>query len=448
MDRIIGIRHRRKKTREGEARPTMVAIKSESGEIVCRELEDDTAELDFLMDRLPVEWRPVEPDEDISVFQPHHCKCRKVKKDEDVSNLNLQHLRRGSDKKGMPIVELVIKAPVAFDGLQHGDKVVMVLGGSGDRFAAALSRKGEDIDATVFRIPPSFLASNRNGGDKENDHLLLVQLLESQPNLFYQARRRDRDLIRVKGALSARQEALKQRVACEQRILQSLVGKIFLNEEGCFPEGVIEDQYDSAKANDRILQALVQEEERRNKELTKAVESVEVWKRIFANVEGVGHRLAAGIIAPIGDIRRFIASNGAARLKKFCGVHVMDDGRFPRRREKEPANWSPQARQALYLLSDQFNRRPDSFWGKKLLQYKLALREKHPEPMEVEIMVSDGGMIKLHSGKEVFVPPVFKKVKRFTDGHIHKMALWRTVTRFVEWLYKGWVAIENEKSAV
>ncbi|MBI4437562.1 hypothetical protein HY631_01285 [Candidatus Uhrbacteria bacterium] len=28
--------------------------------------------------------------------------------------------------------------------------------------------------------------------------------------------------------------------------------------------------------------------------------------------------------------------------------------------------------------------------------------------------------------------------KRYTDGHIHKMALWRTVTKFVEWLADQW----------
>ncbi len=433
MGRVIGIRHRRKKTREGEARPTMVAVKSQ-GEVVCRELEDDTAELDFLMGRFPIEWRPVEPDEDISGFRPHHCKWRKVKKDEDVSGLNINHMRKTVDKKSLPVVEVVVKVPVTFDGLQPGDEVVMVLGGSGDRFSAALSRKGEDIGAKVFRIPPFSLANNRNGEDNENDHLTLVRLLESQLHLFYQVRRRDRDLIRVKETLMARQDALKQRIACEQRILQSLVGKIFLNEEGCFPEGVIEEQYDEAKANDKILQALVQEEERRNKELARAVESVEVWERIFKPIEGVGPRLAAGIIAPIGDIRRFMAPNGAAKLKKFCGVHVMDDGRFPRRRGGEVANWSPQARQALYLLADQFNRRPDSVWGKKLLQYKLALREKHPEPVEVESNGNGDG--------------AKKKIKRYTNGHIHKMGLWRTLTRFVEWLYKRWVAIENEKSAV
>ncbi|MCX6760162.1 MAG: transposase [Candidatus Nealsonbacteria bacterium] len=432
MGRVIGIRHRRKKTREGEARPTMVAIKTGNG-IICHELEDDTAELDFLMGRFPVEWRPVNPGEDVSVFQMHHCKWRRAAKDEDVSKLNTHYVHRMVDKKGLPVVEVITKVPTVFDGLRKDDKVVMVLGGSGDRFAAALSRKGEDIGAKVFRLPPFSLSDNRNGEDKKDDHLTLIRIFEKELAVFYKVRQRDRDLIRVKEALIARQDAMKQRIACEQRILQSLVGNIFLNEEGCFPEGVVEDQFDKAKANDVILQALVQEEERRDKELARAVKSLDIWERIFENIKGVGPRVAAGIIAPIGDIRRFIAPNGAAKLKKFCGVHVLDDGRFPRRRGGEVANWSPQARQALYLLADQFNRRPDSDWGKKLLQYKQALREKHPEPIEVK--VNGNG----EAGKTI---------KRYTNGHIHKMAQWRTLTRFVEWLYRQWVAIESEKVVV
>lgn len=49
--RTIGIRHRRKRTAEGEARPTMVAIKNDDGSIKELELADDQAELDFAFKR-------------------------------------------------------------------------------------------------------------------------------------------------------------------------------------------------------------------------------------------------------------------------------------------------------------------------------------------------------------------------------------------------------------
>jgi len=116
-------------------------------------------------------------------------------------------------------------------------------------------------------------------------------------------------------------------------------------------------------------------------------------------------------------------SKGAAKLKAFLGVHVLLDGRFPRKRRGEVANWNPAGRQALYLLADQFNRRPDSQWGERLLYYKKVLRERHPE-------------VVIENGK-----------KRYTKGHIHKMALWRTLTKFVESLYRDWLRIETELRA-
>lgn len=469
MARTIGIRHRRKKTREGEARPTMVAVK-QGEDIAEYKLEDDTAELDFLMARFPVAWRSVEPDEEIEWFdkdnasngiRQHHCKWRRYKGEKEVSE---NHLRQTINKKGLPIVEQLVKVPTDFDGLQQGDSVAMVLGGSGDRFAAALSRRGEEIKAKVFRIPPFIIVEVRGDEEKEDDHITLTGILEKNPDYFRPVCRRDRDLIRVRETFFLRQSALKDRIACEQRLLQSLVGRIFLNEEGYFPEGVIEAQFKELKANDAIFQALLNDEARREKELKKIMHSLDVWQELFSPIEGCGERISAGIVSGIGDVQRFKVSpdyNGAdtpekrkkrkmeafnkskARLKAYCGVHVLSGGKygdrpaekqFPRRREGEIANWSGIiVRQSLVLLADQFNRRPNSVWGKKLLQYKDALRQKHPDAVEVEVKVKKGERI------------VTETRKRYTNGHIHKMAQWRTLTRFVEWLYKEWMKIEERR---
>ena len=432
MGRVIGIVHRVKKTRTQEARPTMVAIQ-EGREAKVFELATETDEYDFSKDRFPVEWRKVEKDEDVYGFRAHQCKWRKVKRDEDVSQLNIAHLRRVLDKKTkLPVTEQIMKVPVRFDGLKSGDKVAMMLGGSGDIFAGRLSIEGDKIGAKVYRVPPFVFSKERPTDDKEkkNDHLTLLKVFGEKPNLFYLVRPPDRELIRVKGKLQQRQEAQRQRIKRQQQIWHSLIGRVFLDEDKHYGEleGELEDAYEEAQGKDEILANLWAQEEAAEKDLKKAVHRLSVWDAIFNKIEGCGERIAAGVVASIADIRRFIAPNGSAKLKKFCGVHVMEDGRFPRQRHGEVSEGTPEARQALYLLGDQFNRRPDSVWGKKLLQYKLALREKHPEPVEVE---SNG-----------------KKVKRYTNGHILKMAKWRALTRFVERLYKDWVAIENEKSAV
>ncbi|OGY31269.1 MAG: hypothetical protein A2805_01225 [Candidatus Andersenbacteria bacterium RIFCSPHIGHO2_01_FULL_46_36] len=548
-NRFIGIRHRRKATKEGEARPTTVAIQTREG-VQVYDLETETHELDFLLHRFPVEWRDLASTEEEVVWfhkdnapdgvRRDHCKWRTLKKEEKVDGLNPNHLRRILNSKGLPVAQLLTKVPTKFDGLEKGDVVGMVLGGSGDRFAAALSRQGEEIGATVWRIPPFALLALRGDVSKDEDHLTLARLVEENQNSFYLLRRRDRAGIRVKEALAIRQDAMKARIGCEQRMLQALVGSIFLTQEGRFPEGVVEDEFDKIKANDAIYQGLLAEEARRDKEMEKAVKTLEIWGAIFDKITGCGPRITAGIIAPIGDIRRFwvepdpqamqrlyersqdlerqgmleedkvhvagrsagktpfqilqmtrswqqqngkpmevqllteaiachherhllrvkAMQKGMGKFKKFCGVHCTAEGKFPRRRAGEVANWNPNVRQALYLLGDQFNRRPGSHWGKELLKWKGILREKHSNvecstcgvpwdqckkqgvaivgPLPTELaelgLPADVGVLKgRHS-------------KRYTDGHIHKMAIWRTLSKFVEHLFKVWSRIEKEQS--
>ncbi len=408
ITRIVGIAHRVKQTAGGEARPTMVAIIVGVNIHECA-LETENDELDFLLGKLPVKWRAITDVEKLESFPKHHRKKRKVRGEE------------------------VVMVPETYQGLEKGDRIAMVLGGSGDRFAAALSRRGETVGAHVFRIPPSKLKVEReeSGKGKEFDHALLAELYKSAPEQFTLCGPRDRNLIRVSEALSARMESQQARIASGNRFHRRIVGKIFLSEEGHFPEGGIEDVYDAEQASDIILIALEKEERKRNDELEKVLKSLPVYTELLEPIRGVGPRIAAGIIAAIGDIRRF---ENRDKLRAFAGCHVNgadgektpvgtpvgSGGKFPRRTRGKVANWHPSLRQALYLLRDQFNRNPDSPWGKMLLEYKVKFRAKHPEP------IKEGN------------------VTRYTNGHIHKMATWRTVTKFLDWLHREWTRLEKQ----
>lgn len=300
--------------------------------------------------------------------------------------------------------------------VQKGDVFAMLLGGSGDYLAYTLSRQAEKVGATVLRIPPFEFAKRRESGVKDDDAIFLSELVEESPHLFYAVTNRDRDLISVRESLFARQDAMKARMACEQRIRSRVIGQIFCGRDGLYPEGGIEKMYDAAKANDAILAALVKEEDRRNRDLAKAVERLDVYQTIFKPIEGVGPRIAASIIGGVIDIRRFAND---AKFKAYCGVHVLPDGRFARKRAGAVANWNADIRQALVLVAQQFQYRPGSFWGVYLRRMKANLRAKHPEPVTID-------------GR-----------KRYTDSHINKMAEWRTLTRFVEHIYREWWRLET-----
>ncbi|OGG53851.1 hypothetical protein A3C20_03430 [Candidatus Kaiserbacteria bacterium RIFCSPHIGHO2_02_FULL_55_25] len=386
--RFIGIQHRVKLSADEELRPTRVAI-IEGDKVQQLELATEQDELDFVLGTL-----------------------------------------NGAE------------------GLHQGDTIAMVLGGSGDYLAYALARQAEKVGGSVMRIP-SFLLKRERGaqeatpvrfGEPETkpkkrgrkkektaeDDILLARLALRKPQLFYPLAARDQDLILVRERWRALWEAMQARMACNLRLRQYFIGRLFTQPEGLFPEGGIEKAFDAAKTSDTILSALEEEEKRREKELEKALKGFALYEQVFRPVEGLGTKIGARLIAAIVDIRRFETD---AQLKAFCGVHVLPDGRFPRQRTGEVANWHGDARQALVLFAEQANRRPDSYWGKYLRQMKANLRAKHPVPINVEVSDKENGGTKM--------------VTRYSDGHIHAMAEWRTATRFVEWLHKRWWRFER-----
>lgn len=357
--RYIGIRHRVKKTTEGEDRPTEVAIVNHDGSIERIELEREIDEFNFLHGTHPL-------------------------------------------------------------GFRAGDQIAMILGGSGNYFAYALGRKGKDIGASVLRIPPFTLKEERGDATKNDDSVLLATLCRDKPVLFFHVGDRDLERIRFSIMVERRQQIQKDRIRCNNRVHGLAVGEIFCSQEGGYPEGGFEQAEARLIANDNILLALQAGEKRVDRDLAKIAEGVEVYARLFQPIEGMAHGIAGRIIAGIGDIRQFKTD---AKLKAYCGVHVLSDGRFPRRRGGTVANWNGDVRQALFLFGDQCVKRPRSKWGIYLRQMKANLRAKHPEPVIID-------------GK-----------KRYTDGHIHKMAIWRTLTRFVEWLHREWWKLEGVEAA-
>jgi len=417
--RYIGIVPRVKKTAKDEARPTLLWI-IVGDKVINHELDDEQAELDFVYGIMPVKFRAVVAGEDISSFKKHHVKYRDVEEGEDVSAWPEGQIVKNRAGK---VIEVPSKVPSHYDGLKGGDIVSMSLGGSGDNFAFALSRMGQTVEATVLRLPPFILKHERGEGDKKLDAHLLARFVKEKPELFYPVYVRDRSIVKVRETLRVRMDAMKARIACGQRLRQRTLGEIFCSEEGKYPEGGIEKYYDGLKTNDPIFTALSAEEGKADRSLLKAVEATEVFQKVLNPVEGLGPAIGSRIISAVMDIRRFEKDS---QLKKFMGVHVQPGneahptGIFPRRRNGEIANWHPDSRQAVYLLVDQFIKNKGSEWGQYFLLCKERLQAKHPV-----IVIVDGK-------------------KRYTKGHIHKMAIWRCATRFVEWLFTAWWKMERE----
>ena len=419
MSRIISVIHRLKQTVDHEARPTLVLI-IEGEKRQCLELETEREEFHFL-----------------------------------TSAGDYERL-----------------------GLRADDSVLTRLGGSGDRLSFAMSRRLEECGGTIFRIPSFRLKEFRDTEayrvleGKATEETALLQLLwEKTPEHFFECRVRDREIIRVSELYKNFKDAQRERMACAGRLRARLVGSLFLSEDGKYPEGKIEDWFDAQKATDQIYLNLEAEEKQAKAMLERALKQTRIAD-LFEGVTGCGPSIIGGLISAIGDIRRF---ERAEQLVSYLGLAVLKEdgtkakkgeriekGRFMRALRGVRTTYNRNGRQTLYTLSDQFNRRPDSEWGKYFLANKAYYREKHPHTVLIEVATVEGKQVE--TGRTFALEPgAFEKKgskylvmnpengelievrgkQRYYPGHIHKMAVWKTLREFVIWLHGAWTAFEK-----
>lgn len=420
--RTISVVHRIKKTADGEERPTLVAIKEVDGNFNRFELATEREEFDF------------------------------------------------------------ITASGKYDGvgLRAGDTAITTLGGSGDRLSFAMSRVLGEVGGVLHRIPGYHLKETKDRvvsaglvKDTRDDADLLHSLWSNVPHDFFECRIRDRETISISELYRVFKDAQLERMKCANRLRARLVGALFLSEEGKYPEGKIEDWFDAKKADDPIFKALEQEEKSAKANLEKAIKATRIAD-IFSGVVGCGPVIIGGLVCSIGDIRRFSGPEKLVSYTLGLNSSFNETGRFPRARRGERTNWNRTARQTLYQLADQFNRRPESEWGQKLLANKEYYRKQHPFTLVIE---KDGtqetGRKFVLVDKEVddvsrgiirasgFTPCEKKGSKyqvldasgtaveeirgtqRYYDGHIHRMAIWKTLREFVHFLYHAWTELEK-----
>jgi hypothetical protein len=445
--RVITIAHRLKEiVRDGvviEKRPTQLAIAVQGGvkfsEIA---LKDESDELDFLLAR----------------------------NSDDPESTSARH-------------------NFAENGLRAGDVVLAQMGGSGAFFAFALSRRLEElgsggvywISSTVFKrvsdeqgIDRSRLKKIDDDGRRVEttfDHLALHAVAKVAWPSFYRVGVRERDNILLRAAYEQRKEAMLARMATAARVRQRAIGRIFCNATGKYPEGKVEDLIRAELANDKVLSALQTEEARAERELKKLLRSLPVWN-VFDPIEGVGELTAAPLVVAIQDINRFAKPSS---LVAFLGVHCLkaDGSKFQkgehptggilaRRRRGQLSNWHPDGRQALFQIGQQFALwRPHSPWGQVFSVVRAGFVEKHPN-RQVWVRNGSGEVIEridLVEGhyKRIaggYVIPdgnggerTVKGSTKYNPLHLTKMAMWRTMTLFVGWLWEAWRNAEVGKSA-
>lgn len=364
-------------------------------------------------------------------------------------------------------------------GLAAGDMVITTLGGSGDRLSFAMSRFLKPLGGTLWRIPSFRLKEARDESqrtlatsepqkqpnDMDRSDLLLHYLWDTARAQFFECRIRDRETIRISELYRQFKDAQLERMKCAGRLRSRLIGQLFLSEEGGYPEGKIEDWFDAQKATDPIYQALLQEEKKAKAQLERTLTETRIAE-LFDDVPGCGPSVIGGLVCAIGDIRRFPS---AANLVSYFGLAVLKEngekakrgekiekGLFPRQRRGMRTSWNRGGRQTLYTLADQLNRRPESEWGKRLIANKAYYRAKHPHTVLIEYSgtaetgrtfeLIPGAFEKKGTKYLLLIDGVQTEVRgkqRYYDGHIHRMAIWKTLHEFTHWLYGAWTEFEQ-----
>ena len=174
--------------------------------------------------------------------------------------------------------------------------------------------------------------------------------------------------------------------------------------------------------------------------LAQSLRGVPIYETFLKGVKGCGVTIAGVLIRHI-DISK---ARYPSSLWAFAGYDVVDGQGRSRRashlvereyitRDGEVAtrrglSFNPDVKTALFLLAEQFNRSPDSTYGKILRDYKHRM-ECHPKY----------GI----AAQEEYAAAVVKPDYRPSAGHRHRMAMRAAIKRFLADLYNAWRPLEG-----
>lgn len=146
--------------------------------------------------------------------------------------------------------------------------------------------------------------------------------------------------------------------------------------------------------------------------LAKQTGAVYDW---LVGIKGIGPHTAAKLIAYIDDPAMFAT---VSKLWRFAGYAVID-GKREYREKGVTAHYSTRLKCEVWLAVEQFIRHQTPVYADAYYAHKAKLRELHPEP------VKENG------------------TSRYTDMHIHLMAMRKVAKMFLQHLWVTWRTIDG-----
>src|SRR3989344_849382 len=448
---------------EGDEKPTQ-----------CRLESMDDVRL-FVRGIFPTKWRKVELTEDVSSIIPLHRKYRDRKKEEPEESFAGYHptqLEKVEKRQvGSITTKVVTEMACEFAGVSSGDIVASFLGSTGARVLAGLIhriKEGVTVKGiTVF----GFMAFAPDCPDEERASVMAKALVEKatlEDSPFYPVFESSLPQIKMGASYDTFVETQQARIAQGNRVFASASNRTFLDPNLFNSDDSIETLAEKDMETDVVHMGLIEEEERLKKELGKLLEQIPIYVRLRERVKGAAVSILAPIIASTIAIRRF-PKMGSAR--SFWGTGLRD-GKFMKMTTGQTLGYHPGCRQAMYQFGQQIiKKNAQEFWCSRYAENVAMNKESHPNPDLVEWVKSTiAGEEKkwVESGRKFdLVPGTFEEEKRtgkkvwsfpstgvtvgkgyflYNPGHLLKMALWRTLTEWSDWLYWFWRSFEGLES--
>src|SRR3989344_5686921 len=375
--RLIAFQHRRKKTRSGEARPTVFAIQNGEGNRLLK-ADDAYGELDFVHHKFPTIWRDAQIGEDLSSRERHHIRFRKP-------NYLENETKGRAPNKTKKLVGIPNKVGEDFDGVRTGDTLIGIFGGSGFSLVIALINKATEVGARVFLTAPKNLKVQRDEKHavKEDDAELLLDIWKNKPTLFHQMYETDVISWEVMHSWDLTEQAMTQRKKVVQRAEAVAEHAVYVSNE--YVGARLAEEVLKAKMGNQSEKAGREAEAREQRRLEDTIKQHPLYQKLFADIKGFGPRGFGKVMSAVRDPRRFprervgsfLRFTGYAAVKGKNGRPTIQ--RFRRGPGNTPGN--PEIKQAIWLLvNNQFALQTDTPWGSRFRAIKAQMRATNPLP--------------------------------------------------------------------
>lgn len=207
-------------------------------------------------------------------------------------------------------------------------------------------------------------------------------------------------------------ETQRTRIAAENKLRQVVgMGKKVFYADGELPERL---STVLVKGDARYFDHLRKQEAAFARQADRAFKETRWFTEVAvpaAEGVGMGPMMAGEFLWHIGSAKRF-ATFG--KIVAYAGLHVVN-GKAPKRAKGQKVTWNPNVRTALYKISENWNRQPNSAWRARWDGWKIWYEENRPEILE----------------------------KKGGRGHIHNMARRKVQREFLRNLWTLWVEYEE-----